>query len=491
MAVAKENIGDKVARGAIWAVSMRLIVRLLGLVNVAIYARILTKAEVGLIVLLISLVAILQLLLDSMVRTSLVRIQNLRDEHYGAAFKLRLLGGLVAGVIVALAAGPAANFYAEESLKNSLYVLGAVLVFEGLASSWVVSFQRELQYHKDFIFETVVGVGRILVTIALVVWLRNIWAIVWGFVAAGILRVVLSYIMCWGRSFKSDKQAEREIWQITKWISVEAIAKFAEDRIDRISIAKVGTTGQLAVFSQALDLVMLPIGNLILPIGRAFLPGLHKLREQGEEFIAETYAKAVGAMIALCFPIAFGLVLIADPFVLSLFGDNWPELIFALQLAAPFALAEGVYASLGQVYQAEGHIKMLSLLQWVRVIVFVPSVICGYLFFGIYGAIAAKSIASFALLLPAFYFIIKNVHVKWRFAITQISRSLVASMVMAVIYLLATGPIFTHVPESWLQFVIGGVIGGSGYAVALYLIWMISGRPDGLEQKAFKMLKLA
>ena len=491
MAEEERSIGDKVARGALWTVSMRLIVRLLGLVNVAVYARLLTKAEVGLIVLLISLIALLQMLLDTIVRVSLVRIPKLRDDHYGAAFKLRFWGGLLAGGIIAALAGPAANFYEEESLTNALYVLGLVLVLEGVASSWVISFQRELEYHKDFLFETIVGVGRILVTIALVIWLRSLWAIVWGFAAAAFLRVLLSYIMCWGRPLKSSKTAEKEVWSISKWTGVEVFAKFAEDRVDRISLAKIGTPGQLAVFSQALDLVILPIGNLILPIGRAFLPGLHKLKQEGQGLIAEIYGKALGAMMALCFPIAFGLALIAEPLALSLFGDNWPELILALQLAAPFALAEGLYASCKQVYFAEGHVKQISFLQWIRVAVSIPMVLGGYFLFGLYGAIAAKSAASLLLLTPVLSFLIKNTEVKWRLALQQVMRSFLACIVMAVVYIFATGALFQMAPESWLQFILGAGIGGISYAIALYLIWLLSGKPEGLEYKIFSMLKLA
>ncbi|MCK0069645.1 oligosaccharide flippase family protein [Kordiimonas laminariae] len=491
MAEKEQSIGDKVARGAIWTVSMRLIVRLLGLVNVAVYARVLTKAEVGLVVLLISLTAILQLLLDTIVRISLVRIQKLRNEHYGAAFKLRFWCGILAGGLIAALAEPTASFYGEEVLGAGLYILGFALALEGIATSWVISFQRELQYQKDFIFETIVGVGRILITIALVLWLRSLWAIVWGILAAAVIRVVLSHIMCWGRSLKSDRAALGDVWDISKWAGVEALATFSEERIDRISLAKIGTAGQLAVFSQALDLVLLPIGNLIMPIGRAFLPGLHKLREQSKELIAEIYAKAVGAMIALCFPVAFGLALVAEPLALTLFGDNWPELIFALQLAAPFALGEGIYASSKQIYMAEGYLRQLSILQWVRVVFFIPMVLGGYFLFGLYGAIAAKSFTSLMLLIPVLWFLAKHVEVRWRIALMQVLRSLLACIVMSIVYLAMAHMLFPSLPESWLQLIVGVVVGGGSYGVALYIIWFAARKPEGLEHKVFAMLKLA
>ncbi len=487
----EETIGKKVAKGAVWTVGMRLSVRLFGLVNVAILARLLTKADFGLIVLMISVSALLALMLEVLIRVSLIRIQNIRDEHYGAAFKLRFIGGFIAAALIYISAGFVADFYSEPGLKFALQIFAAALVLEGLASPFVVSFQRELEFHKDFIFETIVGIGRIAITIALAFWLRNFFAVAWGIFASAIIKVILSHIMCWGRKIRTDKKAQTEIWNVSKWAIIESFAGFAEERLDRLSLAKLGAVSQLGVFSTVIDLVMLPVGNLILPIGRAFLPGLHKLRERGDSEITEAYAKALGAMIALCFPIAFGIALVADPLVLTLLSDSWQEAVIVVQLAAPMALAEGIYASLNQVYFAEGQLKKITALRWARVFVYVPLVLAGFTYYGINGAAAAKSIAATFMLIPAFWMMIRFVKLDWPMVLAPVGRSLMASVIMALSYIYVTDIIFSLVMESWAQLIIGAAFGGLIYAGSLFTIWHLAKRPDGWEQRLFSMLKIA
>ncbi|MFC3050805.1 oligosaccharide flippase family protein [Kordiimonas pumila] len=479
----QEDIGRQVAHGALWTLSMRLIVRLFGLVNIAILARLITKEDFGLVALLMSTSAVLLLLLEIIVRVALVRLPAIQPKHYGAAFIMRLLAGAIAGLVLVISARYLAAYFGEPRLEGALYVFAAITFVEGLTSSWVVAFQRNLEFSKDFAFEVSVGVARAIACIAFAFWFRDFWALIAGMAVAACLRVIISHIMCYGQSLKTDMQAMRDIWLACKWLSIEAIAAFVEERTDRLILGKVGTTAQLGVFSMVIDLVMLPIGNLILPLGRAVLPGLHKLRSQSPDKIAAAYGAAVSSMIAISLPVGAGLVMAADPLIRTLLGDKWEEAIILLQYLAPFMIAESVMASFNQVLIADGKLRIITVLRWARTLIYLPAMYAGFVWDGLEGAVFAKSVIAVIMVLPCYFALVRGGRVRWGQEAWQMLRSVFACAVM-LLFWHETLPLLQAIsPISWVQLVCVAIEGAAIYGTALYTVWWLTGSGDGIERR--------
>ncbi|MCJ9429148.1 oligosaccharide flippase family protein [Kordiimonas marina] len=478
-----DNIGQRVARGVVWTTAMRLSMRLFGLANVAVLARVLTKADFGLIALMISTAAVLTLVLDTLMRVALVRLQTVRDEHYGAAFFLRAAGGLIVWLILAAASGPLADFYGQPRLMMALIAFGGIVFVEGLVSPWPIAFQRNLEFHKDFAYEVVPSVMRVVATIGFALWLKDFWAVPLGLYAGSLARIVLSYSICPFRSLKTDASAVRDLWYVVKWALVETGASFSEERIDRLLLGRVGTAGQLGVFSAVLDLAALPVGNLVLPIGRAILPGLQHVRQAGAEKMKAAYSLSLGGMIACCIPVAAGLALVADPLIRTVFGDRWADAITLLQLAAGFALADGVLGAARQLLLAEGRLRALTAFQWIRAFVYVPAMIGGFYLMGLEGAVLAKSLVALLALIPVLWHLARTVRLDWGWIASQVLRSTLATIGMAAAIVALMPSLKLWLPESWAQLIIIAAFGAAVFGAVLLALWALAGRPDGLESR--------
>jgi len=483
-----QSIGDKVANGAVWTLSMRMIVRIFGLLNIAILARLLTKEDFGIVALLISTSAVLSLLLEMIIRTGLIRVQDIRDEHYGVAFAIRLIGGALAAVILALAASPIAIFFSTPDLKIGLYVFAAILFAEGLASPWVMGFQRNMQFSKDFTFEVIVGLGRVAVSVICAFWLQNFWALVAGIGASAILRIFVSYAMCYGAPLKFDRLAFFDLWHVFKWSTIEGFAGFADQRVDKLILGKIGTAAQLGVFSMVVDLVMLPIGNLILPIGRAVLPGLHKMRTELPDKAAVAYGVAVSSMVAVSLPVAFGVLMVSDSLIRTLLGDDWSDSIILLQYLVPFILAESIIVSFNQVLVADGSLRAVTGLRVTRTILYIPAMYFGFLGYGLEGAILAKSIIAVLSVVPAFLILIKGGRICWDSSAWQIVRSAFACLIMVYCWYIALPEIQALFVVSAVQLIVIGLMGALIYGGSLLAIWHFTGRKDGIETRLIIMV---
>jgi len=483
-----KDIGNQVAKGAVWTLSMRIVVRMFGLVNVAILARILTKEDFGIVALLVSTSAVLALFLDMIARIGLIRVQNIRDEHYGAAFVIRFVGGAVVAALLALSANPLAGFFGITELKLGLYVFALIMFVEGFTSPWVVGFQRNMEFSRDFTFEVIVGLGRVAVSIACAFWFKNFWAMVAGIGASAVLRVLLSYIMCHGAPMKVDRQAIIDLWHVCKWAIIEGLASFADSKVDRLILGKVGTAGQLGVFSMVIDLIMLPIGNLILPIGRAVLPGLHKIRTEAPEKAAVAYGVAVSSMLAVCLPVSVGMFMVSDSLIRTLLGDKWSEAVILMQYLTPFIAAESIMASFNQVLVADGSLRAVTALRTARTILYIPAMYVGFLQYGLEGAILAKSIIAVLSVVPAFLILVKDGRIHWDSSAWQIVRSAFACLIMVYCWYIALPEIQALFVVSAVQLIVIGLMGALIYGGSLLAIWHFTGRKDGIETRLIIMV---
>jgi len=483
------SIGDRVARGAAWTIGMRFIVRLFGFINVAILARILTKEDFGLVAIVLAMSALLLMALDVIVRTAVVRQPDIRPDHYGAAFWLRLTGGFLSFGLLSAIAGPAAAFYDAPELEDAIRFFGLIAAVEGFASPWVIGFQRELEFHKDFIFESSVGLLRIGATIAFAFWLQSFWALLLGMGVAALVRVALSHIMCWGKRLRWSRPAAADLWQVARWGLLDATANFGEARADRLLLGKMASPSQLGVFAVVLDLVQLPIGSFVLPIGRAILPGLQKLRAHASpQHLAYAYAEALGSTLAASLPVAFGMALVADPLVRTVLGDKWAEAAILVPLAAPFACAEAGMSSINQILITEGRFKRVTALAWSRVVLYIPAMVAGFFLAGVAGAVAAKSLVAVGVLLPAAVAVSQVTQIHWRGVMAQVGRSMLACLAMAGTVWLALPAIQDALTTSLLQLTVAGLLGAAVFGGSVLTLWYLAGRPDGLESRLIGLI---
>src|SRR3978361_2019049 len=95
--------------GAGWLVGSRFLGRMIDFFTLLVLARALTPADFGLMALAMSLVAIVDMILEVPVTPRLVRLKQIDKSHLDTGFTLSILRGLVITFVVIAAAWPFAR----------------------------------------------------------------------------------------------------------------------------------------------------------------------------------------------------------------------------------------------------------------------------------------------------------------------------------------------------------------------------------------------
>ncbi|MDB5379167.1 MAG: lipopolysaccharide biosynthesis protein, partial [Rubritepida sp.] len=174
------SILSRTARGAGWVIAWRLATRLLGLASTLTLVRLLAPGDFGLVALAAAFAATLDVCLSLGVEDQIVRVERPTRQLYDTAFTVNLLRGAATAMIVALTAGPAAEFFDDPRLEDVLLALALSALFSGFANIGTADFRRELRFEREFALQILPRVAGVVVTIGLAAWLHSHWALVGG-----------------------------------------------------------------------------------------------------------------------------------------------------------------------------------------------------------------------------------------------------------------------------------------------------------------------
>ena len=178
---------------ALLTVSMNWFNRLVGLVSVAILARLLLPEDFGVIAMASLIVALADTVLNFGVHVPLIQKQDATQAHYDAAWTLRLMQMLLSTLVLFFAAPFAAEYFEDQRVELVCQCLAFSLLLGGLENIGIVDFQKKMQFGAEFRLRFIRRLSGFLVTITLAYTLRSYWALVIGMLAERFMGVVLSY----------------------------------------------------------------------------------------------------------------------------------------------------------------------------------------------------------------------------------------------------------------------------------------------------------
>jgi O-antigen/teichoic acid export membrane protein len=488
MNVEHPNLGRRMAKGAVWTVLMRLTVRLIGMVSMVVLARLLVPADFGLVVLASMLVGLVELLSEFEFGTFLIREQGIDRSYYDTAWTLSLVRGALTALLLVISASLAADFFGEPRLQNVLYALAAASVLNGLANIGTVDFQKSLDFDRDFRLLVQARLVSFVITVLLAVLLRNYWALVIGTLSGRCAALLFSYTM---HPFRPRISLARSgaILRFSRWVLANNLLYFAQRQGFAFVIGKILDSASLGLYSLAREVSALATSELVVPIGRAMLPGLSVLKNKPDA-MQRTFLEALSVVVMLALPLGVGIALTADPLVRVAMGPKWLEAIPVMQILAIVGIARVVTSNSDSHLLALNLPHLTTVLACFGAVVGVLSMLWAASIWGLTGAAwATSATAAFQLLL--------NYAIMWRAAGISpaavgaaIWRSVAACLMMsaAVRVLLEWWPYKEATIEFFLELCCAFVLGAVVYVVAHLVLWRIGGSPPGAEKHALQMI---
>jgi len=361
-------LGQKVVRGGFWVFALRITQALFSLIRTIVLARVLAPNDFGLFGIALLAMSALETFSQTGFQQALIQKKGDVKPYLDTAWTVQAVRGLLLAGLLYIVAPYVAAFFGEPNAGPLLKVLGLSMVFQGFTNIGVVFFQKELEFHKQFIYQFSGAVTDLAVAITAAVLLKNAWALILGLVAANLVRMVVSYLVHPYRP-RPRLQAEkaRELYTFGKWIFGSSILIFLLTQGDDIFLGKVLGATALGFYQMAYRISNLPATEITHVISQVTFPAYSKLQDRLPE-LQKAYLQTLQITAFFSVPLAGGIAFLAPDFTRIFLGEQWMPMVPAMQVLCLFGLTRSFGATTGPMFQAVGKpiiITNLAVLQLI------------------------------------------------------------------------------------------------------------------------------
>lgn len=321
----------------------------------AILARELTPAQFGLVALAQVLLRIFTVVGQDGVGSFVIYDNEVgREERVEAAFWMDVTLSIIASLCGLLLVPAAVCFYGEPGLQHLLIALLLRYPIDSISQVPDAILKKRLDFQKlairDAVLDVLVSLGSVV--LALTGW--GVWSLVVpGIVASPVRAVIVLRMARWRPSARIHVRLWPRVFSFSANAIGASITGFVLNEGDTLIIGKLLGAHALGIYNLAWQSANLVGRNVTGIVGKLTLPALSVVSGNHDRLRAAAFR--IFRLIAItAFPLLIGLFVVADEFILTVYGPQWEEAILPLRILILFALRHAALSPAGSVYVTVG-----------------------------------------------------------------------------------------------------------------------------------------
>jgi O-antigen/teichoic acid export membrane protein len=342
-------------QSGIWVTGLNVGDRALQLLKVIILARLLSPTAFGLLG--IALLTIAALRRFSKLGFDEALIQHEDDDvdaYLNTAWIMKIARGCVIAVVGYLAAPHLAVFFGEQQAEPLIRVISVSPLILGLQNPAVMYFQKNLNFHREFVYQVGGQLTNLVVAIVLAIIFRSVWALVAGTVAMSITKFAISYVIHDYRpNIEFEPEYAKEMFGFGKWMLASAVLIFLYRQGDDAFVGWFFTATSLGFYQISYRFSNAPATEVTNVISRVAFPAFSRVQNDINR-LREGYFRVVQLSSTIAFPMAAGIVAVAPQFVKVVLGNEWSPMVPLIQVLAVAGGLRAFAANAGAVFKAVG-----------------------------------------------------------------------------------------------------------------------------------------
>ena len=462
------EIGRLARRGAAWSFGLAASRYLIGLPTTAVLARLLTPSVYGLIGMVATLTALLDVAAGGGLSFATVQRPTLTRVEVDTLFWTNTSVGMLLWIVCVLGGPGLQWFYGAEELPRIAAALGLGFLFSGLALQPSALLQRQMRFRDVFVVEIVgQGCGAILgVVLALKGF--SYWALVGQTLAAQAVRCAILFRVSKYRPGRPRLTPEtRAILTFSGGLAASGFVIYISRNLDNILVGRFWGATELGFYTRAYFLMTLPslMGTGIL--APVMVSSLSALQHQPDRF-ARAYREAVRTISFIGLPLAAGLLVTAPEAVRLVYGPKWLPVVPMLTWLSVAGITQPLYNTSGWLFIARGKVAEMFLMNCAGALLLSLGFAVGVRWGGAGVAVAYGLLMTGVITPPALYVAHRSASLPLRSTLCAVAPILGMTLAMVAGAWMA-GTIATHSELSWRWVLAAKVSVGTTIYLALAL----------------------
>lgn len=404
--------------------------------QLVILSRLFAPEVFGLMGLLLIVTNFSVIFVDLGVSNAIIQRKETDIKELSTLYYLNIFMGAALCAAILLSAGVLAQLFREPRLETYLRWISLMYLILPFGQQYRAMFQKKMAFNilvRIDIFTIVIST---LFTIALAYSGFGIYSIIWGqlaFAGIGTLLVMFfgrkEYTPIWYFNFqKAVPYLRFGLYQ-----SGESVLNYFNTNIDGMSIGRLVGPTMLGYYQVAYNIIIIPSRRINPILTKVFFPAFSIIQDDQQK-LKKNFYKLLNILNFVNFPIFFSLFVLAEPFIVVVFGAKWLTSVPILRILCGVGLLRSLGNPVGSLMYAKGEARRLFHFNLYKVFLQVPGIILGAYLGGALGVAIAFLCLQVCFSSFNYSFLIRKVLGKSLTEYLGVFREpLIWSLVMAVV----------------------------------------------------------
>tara|TARA_B100001059_G_C17834661_1_gene587135 strand:+ start:3884 stop:5338 length:1455 start_codon:yes stop_codon:yes gene_type:complete len=366
-----------ILKSASWVFSRVIFIQLLNIISISIIARIITPEAFGLVAIATIIITFLNNICIQGVSHYVIYDKNLCDKKFNSIFWLNIVITFIICVLGFISSKYVSIFYNEPELELIINILLLKIPLESIISLLDSSINKKLEFkilEKRDIYSQFLSV---LMSIILALAGYGIWALILPSVIVAFIRLPITfYISKWKPKMNFYVVYWKEIFSYSYKVISNIIIYFLTSEGDTLIIGKIMGSYKLGVYNISWRASNLVSRNIVSLVNKLAFPYIAKSTHDNFETISKLN-KIFRHISLISFPILFLLFVLADNFILAIYGSQWHESIIPFQILIIYAIRYSVGAPIGPFLNAIGKPEILTKMGLIMIPFYIIAILIG------------------------------------------------------------------------------------------------------------------
>lgn len=347
--------------------------------QLVILSRLFAPEVFGLMGLLLIVINFSSIFMDLGVSNAIIQKKDIDIKELSSLYYLNIIIGLVIALTIFLSAGLISQVFKEPRLTNYLRWISLIYLIIPFGQQYRAIFQKRMAFHILIKIEIATTVISTILTVVLAYNGFSIYSIIAGQIVNALLGTLL--VMYFGRKeytpiwyFNFDKA--KPFLRFGLYQSGESIMNYFNTNIDGMSIGRLVGPIALGYYQIAYNLIIIPSRRINPILTKVFFPAFSLIQDDNEK-LKKNFYKLLNILNFINFPIFFALFIVAEPFIIVVFGAKWLTSVPIVRILCGVGLLRSLGNPVGSLMYAKGQARRIFHFNVYKVFLQVPGIILG------------------------------------------------------------------------------------------------------------------
>lgn len=377
-----------------WAAVEKFGGRVLQVISTIILARLLLPEDFGVVAMVAIFFSVSTILIDSGFSQALIREDEISEDDKATTFFINLITALILFGILWFSSPLISQFFDEPVLLDMTRLMALTPIFFS-----ITIIQRALYSHRiNFRTQAIVNLIATFLSGASAIVLALYGLGVWALATQYVLMAFVTSFLFWGlnpwipKKF-INKDSFSRLFGFGSKLMISGLINVIYKEIYKVIIGRIYNTSLLGFYVQAENFKNVVSENLVSVMVRVTYPALSKVKNEPDR-LKDGYKKIFRVISFLIFPAIIGLIIVAEPLVVTLIGEKWIKTVPILQVLSLAGLIYHMHVINLDILRVLGRSDLILKLEILKKIGVTIAITIG-LVYGFWGLIVAQVISSY------------------------------------------------------------------------------------------------